>query len=145
MAKITEEKAKKLIEEAKSEAWQELGELVKSSRSATDALDIARRDAGLMEIELGRRTIPYGADYWSKRGKHKQRYYADDSGDILNVKWKVYKEFIEQLEREMVPKTRHEELVMYDKGHTLEELQKMCRDRGLTISGSKKELIARLV
>lgn len=42
-------------------------------------------------------------------------------------------------------RTRQEELIMYDKGHTLEELKKMCRDRGLTVSGSKKELIARLI
>jgi len=141
LAKVT----KKQIEEAKREAWQELNELVKSSRTATDALEAVKRDAGLMEIELGRRTIPYGADFWSKKGRGKQRYFSDVPGEILNAKWKVYKEFIEELERGIVPKTRREELIMYDKGHTLEELRKMCRDRGLTISGSKKELIARLV
>ena len=141
MAKITE----KQIEDARKEAWQELDELVKNSRSATDALGIARSDADKMEIELGRRTIPYGADFWSKRGKLKGRYFSGEPGELLNVKWKVYKQFIEELELGLVPKTRHEELVMYDRGHTLEELRKMCRDRGLVVSGSKKQLIARLV
>ena len=32
-----------------------------------------------------------------------------------------------------------------DRKYTLSELQEMCRDRGLVVSGSKKQLIARLV
>lgn len=63
----------------------------------------------------------------------------------IDIQERVYRSFIEDLERELVPKTRREELIMYDRGHTLEELREMCRKKELVVSGSKKELIARLV
>lgn len=64
----------------------------------------------------------------------------------IDTQERVYRSFIEDLERELlVPKTRREELIMYDRGHTLEELREMCRKKSLVVSGSKKELIARLV
>lgn len=63
----------------------------------------------------------------------------------IDTQERVYRSFIEGLERESVPKTRREELIMFDRGHTLEELRDMCRKKELVVSGSKKELIARLV
>jgi len=63
----------------------------------------------------------------------------------IDTQERVYRSFIEGLERESVPKTRRDELIMFDRGHTLEELRDMCRKKELVVSGSKKELIARLV
>lgn len=42
-------------------------------------------------------------------------------------------------------KVSRQTIVDYDRQYTLAELKKMCRDRSLTVSGSKKELIARLI
>jgi len=90
--------SKKQLEQAKREAAEEIVKLVKESRSIKDALATAKAEAKMMEEELGRRTIPYGADFWTKRGRYKQRYFADIPGAILYAKFLVYKDFVEELE-----------------------------------------------
>ncbi len=42
-------------------------------------------------------------------------------------------------------KTTRETVVDYDRNHSLEELRKMCRDKGVTVSGDKKTLARRLI
>ena len=90
--------SKKQLEEAKREAEEELRQMIRESGSAKDALEATKNELKLMDIELGRRTIPYGADFWTKRGRYKQRYFADVPGSILYAKFLVYKDFVKELE-----------------------------------------------
>lgn len=146
MATVVSQRA---IREAEEEARADLAKLVKESRSATGALEDAKLELRYIEDELGKRSIPYGAGFVAGKGRRKRlkaQYFPGVPSKILDVRRDVFKDFIEELERQLVaPKTRREELIMYDKGHTLEELREMCRKRGLVLSGTKKELIARLV
>jgi len=135
----------KQIRQAEHEAQGQIAAIVRESRSAKEALGTARLELHIIEGELGKRTIPYGGEYYSKRGKQKLQYYRGVPSKILDTKWRVFKDFVEGLEKQLIPKTRREELIMFDRGHTLEELREMCKKKGLVVSGSKKELIARLV
>jgi hypothetical protein len=142
----------KQIEQAEQEARDEIMKIIRESRSAQDALNTARLELSAIEDELGKRATPYGGGFArSKRARRggkrlKAHYFPGVPSKILDAKWRVYKDFIDGLERELaMPKTRKEELIMYDRGHTLEELKEMCRKKGLSVSGSKKELIARLI
>lgn len=138
--------SKKAITEAEVEAKDELGRLIRESRSTEDALKSARLELEAIEAELGKRTIPYGGDFYRKRRGKLPQLFPGVPAAILDVKRTIYKEFIEELEQQLeIPKTRREMLVDYDRGHTLEQLKEMCRTKGLAVSGGKKELIARLI
>ena len=45
----------------------------------------------------------------------------------------------------IMPKTEREMIEDYDRGHKLEELREMCRRKNLGVSGTKRDLIRRLV
>jgi len=145
--------SKKKIQEAEEEARKEIAEFIKMSRSADHALKLVKQEVGYIEDELGKRSIPYGGGF--RGGKVKgttyrrkvPQYYFGIPADILEAKRAIFKAFIEELEEKLAigPKTRREAIIMFDRGHTLEELREMCRKKGLVVSGSKKQLIARLV
>lgn len=138
--------SKKAITEAEAEAKAEIARLIRESRSTADALKSARMELEAIEAELGKRTIPYGGDFYRKRRGRLPQAFPGVPGAILDVKRTIYKEFIEELEQQLaMPKTRREMLIDYDRGHTLEQLKEMCRTKGLAVSGGKKELIARLI
>lgn len=138
--------SKKAIQEAEQEARNEIAKLISESSSTFDALRTAKQALGQMQDEIIKRTVPYGAGFWGGKWKGKYpQYFQGVPGKILEAKTQIYQDFIEQLEQVAIPKTRREEFVMYDRGHTLEELRQMCRDKGMVVSGTKKELIARLV
>lgn len=140
--------SQKQIEEAEQEARNEIAKLVRGSRSTRDALEAVRYELKAIEDELGKRTIPYGGGFYGGKWRGRlPQYFPGAPGKILDARWRIYRDFIEELERELAvgPKTREEMLISYDRGHTLAELREMCRKKGLVVSGAKKELIARLV
>jgi len=138
--------SKKAIAEAELEAKDEIARLIRESRSTEDALKSARMELEAIEAELGKRTIPYGGDFYRKRRGRLPQAFPGVPAAILDTKRIIYREFIDELEQQLaVPKTRKQMLIDYDRGHTLEQLKEMCRKKGLSVSGGKKELIARLI
>lgn len=138
--------SKKAITGAEQEAKDEITRLITQSRSSEDALKSARMELEAIEAELGKRTIPYGGDFYRKRRGKLPQAFPGVPGAILDVKRTIYKEFIDELEQQLgMPKTRKQMLIDYDRGHTLEQLKDMCRKKGLPLSGGKKQLIARLI
>jgi len=138
--------SKKAIAEAEQAAKDEIARLIRESRSSEDALKSARLELEAIEAELGKRSIPYGGDFYRKRRGRLPQAFPGVPAAILDAKRIIYREFIDELEQQLaIPKTRKEMLIDYDRGHSLEQLKEMCRTKGLSVSGGKKELIARLI
>jgi len=138
--------SKKAITEAEQGAKDEIARLIRESRSTEDALKSARMELEAIEGELGKRTIPYGGDFYRKRRGRLPQAFPGVPAAILDTKRTVYREFIEELEQQLaIPKTRKQMLIDYDRGHSLGQLKEMCRNKGFAVSGGKKELIARLI
>lgn len=132
----------------KEQAEAEIREIIRASRSTDDALKEAESALRNIEDELDMRREPYGRGFI--RGKKtryapKLRYYVGMPTAKLEVKWHVYKDFVQGLERELVIRAPQQLVIDYDRGHTLSELQGICRQKGLPVSGDKKTLIKRIL
>jgi len=93
--------SKRRLKEAEEEARNEILELIKDARDIKEVLHQAKWELSYIEDELGKRSIPYGGGFVSGHGTRKRikaQYFPGVSGEVLNIRWRIYKDFIAELE-----------------------------------------------
>lgn len=138
-------KAEREIKGAGQEARDEIAKIIRESRSTQDALESAREELRAIENELGKRTIPYGGGFVAGKRRLPQ-YFPGVPGVVLDTKRRIYKDFVEELEKELELRRPVYLLPREVNPYTwnIPELRQMCRSEGLSDYGDKHILIARL-
>jgi len=95
-----------------------------------------------IEDELGKRSIPYGGGFvvgYGTRKRIKAQYFPGVPGEVLDIKWRAYKNFIAELEP-IIDEINH---CLWAFGY--EEVKQMAVAEKITTAGGKiwmcKELI----
>jgi len=134
--------SKKRLKDTEEEARNEILDLIKGAHDIKEVLKDAKSDLFFIEDELGKRSIPYGGGFVVGHGTRKRikaQYFPGVPGEVLDIKWRIYKDFIAELEP-----------IIDEIDHCLwtfsyEEVKQMAVAEKISITGGKiwmcKELI----
>lgn len=93
--------SKKRLKEAEEETRNEILKLIEGASDIKDVLHHAKWELSYIEDELGKRSIPYGGGFVVGHGRRKRllaQYFPGVPGEVLDIKWRIYKNFIAELE-----------------------------------------------
>lgn len=134
--------SKKQLKEAEEEAQKEILQIIKDAHNIKEVLSYTKMELDAIEDELGKRSIPYGGGFVAGHGRRKRlkrQYFPGVPGDILDVKWHIYKDTVAELE----PIIEEIDACIYTFGY--DEVKQMAIAEKITTVGGKiwmcKELI----
>jgi len=73
---------------------------IQTSHTIKEVLNLAKMELDAIKNELGKRSIPYGGGFVVGHGRRKRllrQYFPGVPGTVLDVKWRAYKDFVEEL------------------------------------------------